>query len=604
MRKKRTFDTFGLRKTVKVLGAIVVVSTFSMACVNDKFDLSDIDSTVAFGSEELQLPSSSTQEVVLDDLLDLDDSETVVTDSNGYYQIKKDGGEIDPVHASVARSRISQESTLAVPVRIDLGSLPASFDLIPTGTELPGTGGTIEQEIQVFNFKGEHPEEVKALTMTEMEGTVSLKVMFNADLQSYLTHFTDMSLEFPPYMDINIDSSTPACIQEGHSLKFSNVATAQGIEVKGSIRHLDFTKGDEQNQLTFDAKNVTMTGYVKVKATYPDAVKGEGDTGNLLINSEMAISDLVLTGATGRFGPEIKLDELGSVTLTDIPDFLTEDDVLVDLYNPLITINLNSDMPVPGFLSGTLIATDKNGQELSRVAIPEMKVNAAWQNNGQSRILICRTNEGIVTRSPSNYTDVVVVPTLGDIIRRVPYTIAFESTARADENTECTIELGHEYTLQTAYNIEAPLAFAEDACIVYHKDMDGWQDDLEDYDLERDVFLKVMANIESTIPAYLTLSAVPIDKDGKSIDKLKVDIDQTVKASPDGKQIVTTPITITVNQGEKGLLKKVDGLKFTIKAAASHGGSSVTGITLNAKDHYIKARDIRMSLMGKAIINK
>jgi hypothetical protein len=457
----------------------------------------------------------------------------------------------------------------------------------------------------VFNFKGEHPEEVKALTMTDLEGTVSLKVIFNADLQSYLNEFTEMTLEFPPYMDIDIESSKPTFTKEGNSLKFRNVATAQGIEVKGSVRRLDFSKSDERNKLTFDPEYVTMTGYVKVKATYPDAVKGNGDTNNLLINSEMSISDLVLTGATGRFDPEINLKELGSVTLNDIPDFLTDDGVLVDLYNPLINISIDSDMPLGGFISGTLIATDKNGQEMSRVNIPEMKVNGVSENNGQSNILICRTKEGLVTRSSSSYTDIVEVPTLADIIRRVPYNIAFESTARADENMTCDIELGHEYTLQTAYNIEAPLAFAEDASIVYHKDMDGWQDDLEDYDLERDVFLKASANIESTIPAYLTLSAVPIDKEGRTIDKLTVDIDQTVKASPDGKQIVTTPINITVNQSEKGLLKKVDGLKFTLRATASYAGApSVTGITLNAKEHYIKARDIRMAIMGKAIINK
>lgn len=602
MKRKRTFYTLGMRSAFKAACAMAAMSQLFTACVNDSFDLDDVDTTIAIGSDEIMLPTNSTKEVVLGDLLDLDDSETVVTDANGYYKIQVDGGDIDPVHASVARSRISQESVVAVPVKIDLGTLPPAFDLIPVGTVLPGTGGTIEQEMQVFNFKGSHPEEVKALTAADMEGAVSLKVMFNAALQSYVNEFTEMTIEFPPFMEISIDSSTPACTQEGHTLKFGNVDTASGIAVKGSISRLDFTKGDEQNQLTFDPQYVTMAGNVKVKATYPDAVKGSGSSDNLYINSEMTISDLVLTGATGCFGPEIKLDDLGSVTLNDIPSFLTEADVLVDLFNPNITLTIDSDMPVPGFVSGTLIATDKAGSELNRVTLPDMKVNAAWQNNGQSRILLCRTAEGI---DRQHYTDVVEVPTLGNIIRRVPYKISFESSARADESTECSIELGHEYTLQTAYQINAPLAFAQEACIVYHKDVDGWLDDLEDYDLESDNFLKATANIDNTIPAYLTFSAVPIDKNGNPIDKLTVNIDNTVAASPDGKQVVTTPIAITVNQAEKGVLKQVDGLKFTIKAAASHASAaSVTGITLNAQNHYLIARDIKMSLLGRAIINK
>ena len=111
------------------------------------------------------------------------------------------------------------------------------------------------------------------------------------------------------------------------------------------------------------------------------------------------------------------------------------------------------------------------------------------------------------------------------------------------------------------------------------------------------------ANVESRVPVYLDIKAEPMDENGNVISsaKLNVEIPNGINASADGKQTVTTPISIKISQLEDDALKQLDGLRFTVTGAASKDGKSVTGITLNARDHTLKLTDILVKLKGKVI---
>ena len=46
-------------------------------CTDSNFDLSNIDQTIGIGGDGLQLPTNSTENIVLDDLLDLNNSDFI-----------------------------------------------------------------------------------------------------------------------------------------------------------------------------------------------------------------------------------------------------------------------------------------------------------------------------------------------------------------------------------------------------------------------------------------------------------------------------------------------------------------------------------------------
>ena len=77
-----------------------------------------------------------------------------------------------------------------------------------------------------------------------------------------------------------------------------------------------------------------------------------------------------------------------------------------------------------------------------------------------------------------------------------------------------------------------------------------------------------------------------------------------VIAAYNGNRSVSTPLKITAKQQTKGALKELDKIKFTIKAVAKTAGApAVTGQTLNATKHYIKADNISVKLKGKVTVD-
>lgn len=342
-----------------------------------------------------------------------------------------------------------------------------------------------------------------------------------------------------------------------------------------------------------------LNGVLNVGISF-DEIDYAQSGGDLYLSANMSMGSITVLEATGKFDPEISLRDLGRTTIGSVPDFLTDGEVSVNLFNPLIDINIQSDIDVAGFVSGTLYAEDANGQEMARVRIPEFYIRP----DGSTHVCICKYAEGV---DASAYDQVVAVPQLSDIMRRIPKTVRFAAEARADASREGTMELGKSYTIQPAYSIMAPLAFDEGARIVYNDTIDGWTDDLEDIDLMEGSAIELTANVENKIPAYLTVSATAIDVQGKPIpeNRIKVEVSNVINASEDGNTPVVTPLKIRLTEGEPGSVALVDGLTFRIEAASGEeGAKSIVGQTINAYNHTLKARDIKVRLVGKIIVNK
>ena len=75
------------------------------SCMDDNYDLGDIDGTVAFGSDEgITLPgNNSTAEIMLSDILDIDESDCITTLENGDYVFFKKGDDVEPARPFVKR---------------------------------------------------------------------------------------------------------------------------------------------------------------------------------------------------------------------------------------------------------------------------------------------------------------------------------------------------------------------------------------------------------------------------------------------------------------------------------------------------------------------
>lgn len=578
----------------RLLPAMTLLGGLALAsCVNSDYDFNEVDATMGFGGEGLELPGSSTDTIKLADVLDLGDDDCVKVRPNGDYVFEQVGDNVEPAQPEIAPISVTQRQSVSYD--IDINVEPATWsagDARAVTVVLSADG-----DMQSFEYDGDKPAEVVGLDYAETDANLSFSLHFPAGLSSVVASLDEISIQMPSFMELsdvsaNIGADGSWSI-DGSRIVFSNITTSRDLTVSARVSRLRFGVSDELGSLGIDGDKIVLDGRVHVSMNSVATVSG-GSIEGLTASSDFAIDDMQITSVTGRFDPEIDLDNLGDVEITGVPDFLTDGNVRVDLYNPQILLTLNSDLNMGGFVGGTLTSW-KDGQPIASVTVPEMAVRAG----GMTEMCICRNGEGI-----EGYDVVQVVPELSTLIETIPDRITFEGTARADRNQTCEFELGHRYTVQPAYRVEAPIAFAENAQIVYKDTIDEWHEDIEDFELSDNSYITFTANIENRVPAYLTLSAYAIDVDGQRMgdDEIKVEVSNTVIASADGETSSETPLTIRVSQNDGRALSRLDGLVFDVTASASDGGANpVEGMTLNSEKHFLIARDIKIKLVGTLI---
>lgn len=581
--------------------------TLGTGCTDNDFDLSKIDTTIGIGGDGLTLPTNSTESIMLDDFLELNNSDLVSIADNGDYMFHKEGDDCTPAHPNIDMVVVTSQginNNFKVAVTVPPSALLSGRKLSKRAKkiDLIKAGGKVAE----FEYVGNAPKEIEELTSAGVSAPVTIRVNLSNDLKNFVPKFKELTLQIPSYMHLNITSCSPNSYSydpKTGKITLTDVSTASNIVIEGMVNMLDFkATPTTNNKLTFVA-NKKNEGKVNMKGEIETSISFDEINANvtsipsdLHLSAVMSMDDITITSAKGKFNPDIDLGNLGNIEINDVPDFLTGDEVNVNLHNPIIELKIGSDIAVTGKVSGTIVATFDNGKPNCSVDIPKMTIKP----NANTRICICKHKEGV---NATNYDEVVEVPNLSDIFATIPKTIKFDADASADATQEAEVKLGHQYTITPKYNITAPLAFDAGANISYTDSFDGWNEDIEDCEFAEGTYIELTADIENKLPAYLDVNADAIDVDGNKMsqDLIEVKVSNPIAASTDGVQAKTTPITITLREKKSGMLKKVDGLKYNIKLAAGEGNDAIVGKTINAYHHTITAKNIKVKLVGKII---
>lgn len=578
--------------------AILSIGSFT-GCIDNDYDLDGVDMTIGIGNGEFLLPSCSTDSIRLSEVLELNESETVVEKNNGDYYYLQDGNNVSPTHTKVDKITVvkhrgeSQDFSFSVANYLHQSGKRTKTTNIPVDFNQ-------KQVVYSFAYKGSIPNEVEELIVANTDGKITINTSFSPEVQKFVPVIAELSLELPSFLTIENVNSKLEHTQNGSKLVFKNVSTASNLKVDFTIGKIDFKKKSSPlGSLSTSNRNLSMNADIQMGIKINNIALGSSIEGadKCKITADMIINnDLVIEKVRGKFNPSIELDDLGSTDVTGIPDFLTNDGVVIDIDNPQIILNLESNLDVPGFIGGTLTAV-KNGQKTANITIPEVKVLA----NATSKICICRNKSKV---NQAAYTEVVEVPNLSTVLNPIPDHINFAGHARADKTVEADFVLGKQYTIKPSYRIEAPLAFGENARIVYTDSFDDFNSDIKDIEVKDNTYIEFSGDIESKIPAYLNASAVAIDINGNEMpeSEVKVAVEGEIKASADGKTPAVSTLKITMKP-TKSALKKLDGLKFTVSGSAKSekNTESVVGQTLNAKHHTLIIKNIKIKLVGQVI---
>lgn len=584
-------------KASLLLASLLTLGFSVTGCTNDDYDFDQIDATMGFGSGELEIPASSTMNIPLSDILELEENGSVKIAANGDYLFQltgSDASSASPMISPIVLWGNSYSSTLT------LNASSAAKGTRAAGTHLC----FVSPKELMFKYNGTDAA-VKDLKSAEVAGEIELKINLTLDgLSSAIATIDKATLTLPGYLEISqvTGNGNGVPMVNGSKITVENVSTSRNLQLTIKAKKLDFENQDAYGKVVIGNNgSIKMDGYFDLGI---EANVTRVPTSALTIGANVNVNDITLKSATGIFDPEINISSLGDVSVTGVPDFLSEDGVRADLDNPQIILSIKNDMDAAAKVSAKVIST-KNDQNLAIVQLPEMNI-CKTTVAPVTKICICRhkTAELTAQYGAANVYEVSNLATL--INQHIPdYVQITDVETKADPSQEMTIEFGRYYKVVPSYEIYAPLAFAEDAVIEYADDFDGWNDDLDDLELSEGTYVRLTADAQNLVPATLIVEATPLGVGGTDISNLiEVNVKKgTVKASADGVTAVNSPLEIELREKVKGGLQKLDGLSYKVKGKASHDGTTVTGINLNSEKHTLKLENINVKLVGKVIGN-
>lgn len=584
-------------KASLLLASLLTLGFSVTGCTNDDYDFDQIDATMGFGSGELEIPASSTMNIPLSDILELEEGGSVKIAANGDYLFQltgSDASSASPMISPIVLRGNSYSNTLT------LNANSAAKGTRAAGSHL----SFVSPKELMFKYNGTDAA-VKSLKSAEVAGEIELKINLTlGGLSSAINKINKATLTLPGYLQISSvnGNGNGVPMVNGSKITVENVSTSRNLQLTIKAKKLDFANQDAYGKVVIGNNgSIKMDGYFDLGI---EANVTGVPTSALSIGANVTVNDITLKSATGIFDPEINISSLGDVSVTGVPDFLSEDGVRADLDNPQIILSIQNDMDAAAKVSAKVIST-KNGQNLATVQLPEMNI-CKTTVVPVTKICICRHNTEELTAQygAANVYEVSNLATL--INQHIPDHVQITDVkTKADLSQEMTIEFGRYYHVVPSYEIYAPLAFAEDAVIEYADDFDGWNDDLDDLELSEGTYVRLTADAQNLVPATLIVEATPLGLEGTDISNLiEVNVKKgTVKASADGVTAENSPLEIELREKVKGGLQKLDGLSYKVKGKASHDGTTVTGINLNSEKHTLKLENIKVKLVGKVIGN-
>ena len=357
---------------------------------------------------------------------------------------------------------------------------------------------------------------------------------------------------------------------------------------------------EEYSKVTVDGKVSTGAGEEVNSSNFKD----------FKIYPTVEVENMTIGRVVGKVDPEIDpVNESVDLDLDDDLDFLKDDGNELHIQNPIINVQLKNSVGVPVNLdlhiSGYKYGATESIQGSDVYANTE---DARYKDfklypaiDGEivtTHILISRDTIKVQPNDKYNKYVNVVIPDLSNLLVHLPDIVKFDLVPTVDQSvdhdvditpTPGVVENGKEiarFMVTGDYDVTVPLVF-EALDINYTDSVDNLNDDLWDFlDVATSAELEVKAELLNQLPADLHLTATALDRMSRELSTIHTNVyvndvkDGVIPGVVAEGDTVNVPITIKVNAINADELKKLDKLRFNVKATISQ---TKNGVPLKAK---------------------
>lgn len=542
-----------------LIAAALLLTSFGIttSCIDNSYDLNkDIDMTISAGGEHLAIPVGYTEKITLDKIIELDEGDDLQIVDGEYHLLKKDN--IDETNTSVKLVTVNESSNPIEPIRIISGNHDNNVhDIFISNAESEGfinaeAHGVDKAVIEIGSLAADMPT------------TLTLKLKLSGEISTSLVKVGTMTITFPNFIQFEKENGL-----NGQTLTMTDVQIepysgfTKELKINKYVFGKEYGEGNRVDEENGDRILKIENQEIKIEMQGINVTTPSGN-GSLNITPTITLAEMAVSEVYGTIQPDIDVKPT-EVELNNLPDFLQDDEIRLDITNPVFSFNannpLNTDVEMDGVLTGY-----KDGQVTKTVKIGSGNGGASItlkpSGDKQQTISIVRDEKTVVEANATK----VVVPNLNDIIETIPDHINVELKPVVKTEQYYTVNLGQDYTLNSAYDIDIPLSFGSNLKIVYEETLDNFDLDLEDVDIKKAV---LSINAVNTIPLAMEIkndNVSALDANGNVIKDIDVTVEGTITESKDGKTEVSSALNVNLNETAEGAISKLDGLKLKITA--------------------------------------
>ena len=513
-----------------LIAAALLLTSFGIttSCIDNSYDLNkDIDMTISAGGEHLAIPVGYTEKITLDKIIELDEGDDLQIVDGEYHLLKKDN--IDETNTSVGTVTVAESENIIDAITLLVSGATARVSNAQSEGKINAEAHNVDKAVI----------EIGSLA-ADMPTTLTLKLELGDEISTSLVEVGTMTINFPDFIQFEKENGL-----NGQTLTMTNVQ----IRPSGFTKELKINKyvfgstygegnrvEEKEGDRILKIENQKIT--IEMQDIYVDNPQGSG---SLSITPTVTLAEMAVSEVYGTIQPDIDVKPT-EVELNNLPDFLQDDEIRLDITNPVFSFNannpLNTDVEMDGVLTGY-----KDGKVTKIVKIGSGNGGASItlkpSGDKQQTISIVRDEQTVVEANATK----VVVPNLNDIIETIPDHINVELKPAVKTEQYYTVNLGQDYTLNSAYDI-----------------------DLEDVDIKKAV---LSINAVNTIPLAMEIkndNVSALDANGNVIKDIDVTVEGTITESKDGKTEVSSALNVNLNETAEGAISKLDGLKLKITA--------------------------------------
>lgn len=587
------------------LAALTVLS----ACVDDKYDLSDIDTSMEVPVNDLVIPVNLGP-VTLNSIIDIE--------SSGSISKEDYTGNLPELQGKQIYVYNYDGNFNSDEIKIDDFAVNAPDDIspnvvhvvllpdLPAGRKAPGLP-TFNYDIKRMSTSFQYDIKDVDLQVLSIDEITTPKLTFNtllmlpASVVSDLSEFElkNVKINFPKGLYMADGSAAKASIgsydpESGDvtisSYKASDgivdlTVTAQlinlkkiGVELKDAHFFLD-------GEITVDSGTLSLTPGT-ITASFPS----EFD-----VDISYHLSSFDITTFTGQIDYKIDGLKFDDAMLNDIPDFLAQSETRISLANPQLYLGITNSCAQYklGGVTGLEIIPYRHDEPGETLAMNEnLRVG---YNKGEGPYQFAISPEGNDLIPVAEYADAskLLFSDLGKVLYGdgLPQKLSVVFPDPHVDGVATKFPLGQKLAaIKGNYLFRAPLALADGSQIVYSGTEDKWaSDDLNDLYVK---LLEVTADVTSTVPLEVQLSAQILNEQGDHMGKCEA---TTLPAMAENHPI---SITITPDEGFD-YIRNIDGIFYKAWAISKEDPTNPSDVPALSPEQTLRLDNIRVKVSGK-----